>query len=76
MSADSRHIPKSLGRAVRELRLKAGLSQIQLAEKADLNFNFIGSVERGEKLASVVTVVRLARGLGLSGADLLRRAGL
>jgi len=76
VSADSRHIPKSLGRAVRELRLKAGLSQIQLAEKADLNFNFIGSVERGEKLASVVTVVRLARGLGLSGADLLRRAGL
>ncbi|KAB2907696.1 MAG: helix-turn-helix transcriptional regulator [Dechloromonas sp.] len=69
-------MPKCFGRTIRELRLKAGLSQIQLAEKADLNFNFIGSIERGEKLASIETVIRLARGLGLSGADLLRQAGL
>lgn len=76
MSADFRQIPKCLGRTIRELRLKAGLSQIQLAEKADLNFNFIGSIERGEKLASIETVIRLARGLGLSGSELLRRADL
>lgn len=76
MSVEIRLIPKCFGRTLRELRLKAGLSQIQLAEKADLNFNFIGSIERGEKLASIETVVRLARGLGLSGAELLRRAGL
>ncbi len=76
MSADLRQVPQRLGRAVRELRQKAGLSQIELAEKADLNFNYIGSLERGEKLASVETVVRLARGLGLTGAELLRRAGL
>jgi len=60
---------------VRQLRLAAGLSQIALAEKADLNFNYVGNIERGEKLASIETVVRLARGLGLSGGELLRRAG-
>lgn len=76
MSVEYRLIPKRFGRTVRELRLKAGLSQIQLAEKADLNFNFIGSIERGEKLASLETIIRLARGLGLSGAELFRRAGL
>lgn len=76
MSGDLRHIPKNFGRVVRELRLKAGLSQIQLAEKADLNFNFIGNIERGEKMASIETAVRLGRGPGLSGAELLRRAGL
>lgn len=76
MPVEIRQISKCFGRTVRELRLKAGLSQIQLAEKADLNFNFIGSIERGEKLASIESVVRLARGLGLSGAELLRRASL
>lgn len=75
MPADLRNLPRALGQTVRERRLRAGLSQIELAEKADLNFNYVGSIERGEKLASVETVVRLARGLGLSAADLLRQAG-
>lgn len=52
------------------------MSQIALAEKAGLTHNYVGEVERGEKLASVVTVVRLAVGLGLKGGELLTRAKL
>jgi len=73
--SDLRKLPHAFGQTVRQLRLAAGLSQIALAEKADLNFNYVGNIERGEKLASIETVVRLARGLGLSGGELLRRAG-
>jgi len=73
--ADLRKLPRAFGQTVRQLRLQAGLSQIELAEKSDLNFNYVGSVERGEKLASIDTVVRLARGLGVSGSELLRQAG-
>lgn len=76
MPVEFRHLPKHLGRTVRNLRLQAGLSQIQLAEKADLNFNYIGSIERGEKLASLETIARLAGAFGLTGAELLRRAGI
>ncbi|HRI82235.1 MAG TPA: helix-turn-helix transcriptional regulator [Opitutaceae bacterium] len=75
MPADLRKLPRAFGQTVRQLRLQAGLSQIELAEKSDLNFNYVGSVERGEKLASIDTVVRLARGLGVSGSELLRQAG-
>jgi transcriptional regulator with XRE-family HTH domain len=76
MSPEERQIAKRLGRVVRKLRNDASWSQIKLAEKADLNFNFVGSVERGEKFASVVTVVRLGRALRTSGAELMRQAGL
>jgi len=48
---------------------------MKLAERADLALNFVGSIERGEKLASVETVVRLGRALGVTGADLMKRAG-
>ena len=76
MPADLKRLPKHLGEAVRELQTKAGISQLALAEKADLSLNFVGEVERGETLASLETVVRLASGLGIKGSALLAKAGL
>ena len=52
------------------------MSQIGLAERAELSHNFVGEIERGEKQASIVTVVRLARALGLRGHELLLQAHL
>lgn len=76
MPSDETRILKQLGDTVRRLRMEAGISQIDLAEKAGLNHNFVGEIERAEKVASVVTVVRLATALGAKGADLLGRARL
>ena len=53
-----------------------GLSQINLAEKAGLNHNFVGEIERAEKIASIVTVARLGEALGLKGSELMVRARL
>jgi transcriptional regulator with XRE-family HTH domain len=74
--SDESRILKQLGNAVRQLRNEAGLSQIDFAEKAGLNHNFIGEIERGEKVASVVTVSRLGAAFGMKGAELLARAKL
>lgn len=76
MPADDVRIPKQLGAAVRRLRTAKGLSQIDLAETAGLNHNFVGEIERGEKLASVVTLVRLASAFRMTGAELMARARL
>ena len=76
MSSDLRNVPKKFGATVRGLRVAAGLTQMKLAEAEDLTHNFVGEVERGEKLVSLETLVRLGRGLGLSGADLLKKSGL
>ncbi len=66
MSSDLRQLPKTFGNALRDARVKAQLTQMTLAEKADLTLNYVGEVERGEKLASLETVVRLAAALGMS----------
>lgn len=76
MPSDLRRLPKRFGETVRALRLGEGLSQMKLAEKANLTLNYVGEIERGEKLASIETVIRLAVALGMTGADLLREAGL
>ncbi len=51
------------------------MTQMILAERADLTLNYVGEIERGEKLASVETLVKLGSALGASGSDLLRKAG-
>jgi transcriptional regulator with XRE-family HTH domain len=76
MPPNLRNVPKKLGEAVRELRLKQRLTQMALAEKSGLTLNYLGEVERGESLASVETVAKIGRGLGITGADLLKHAGL
>lgn len=76
MPADDVRIPKQLGEAVRRLRAEKGFSQFVLAEKADLNANYVGEIERGEKLASVVTAVRIAGALGIKASELFTRARL
>jgi transcriptional regulator with XRE-family HTH domain len=76
MPVDENRIPKQLGHTIRQLRSAQGISQIDLAEKAGLNHNFVGEIERGEALASVVTVVKLAAAFGLRGGDLMAKAKL
>ena len=46
---------------MRRLREARGWSQEQLAEYAGLNRSYVGEVERGSAIASIVTVDKLAR---------------
>lgn len=75
MSHDLRQLPKRFGDAVRGVRIAAKLTQMTVAERADLTLNYVGEIERGEKLASLETVVRLASALSLSAAELMKKAG-
>nr|WP_231902723.1 helix-turn-helix transcriptional regulator [Microbacterium sp. TNHR37B] len=59
---------------MRELRLSAGLSQEQLAHRAELDRSYVGQVERGERNISLDNIHRLADALGLEAASLLSRA--
>lgn len=69
--------PESLfGDAVREQRKRLGISQEELAHRSDLNVTFMSEVERGTKTVSIVTVVKIAKGLGTTGGKLMTNAGL
>jgi transcriptional regulator with XRE-family HTH domain len=59
------------GRRLRELRHKRKLSQEKLAEIAELHRNYVGLMERGESNVSLLTLVSLARALGVRPAKLI-----
>lgn len=61
---------KLVGEKIRELRTGKGLSQEKLGELAELNSNYIGQIERGEKSISVYTLKKVANGLSLSLEEL------
>ena len=68
------HLVAPLGLAIRQLREEHGWSQEALAEHANLNRSYVGELERGHALASVLTLEKLARAFGLSPACLLAHA--
>lgn len=56
----------ALGEAIRRLRLDAGISQEQLAERAQTDLTQVGGIERGVRNPSYTTLLRLAEALGTS----------
>ena len=61
-----------LGVRVRQQRELSNLTQNQLARKVGVTGSFIGHIERGEKKASVETVVALCNALEVSPSVLLQ----
>ena len=60
----------SIGENLRKYRKQRKMTQENLAEKANLTPNYIGMVERGEKIPSLETFITLLNALGVS-ADMV-----
>jgi DNA-binding XRE family transcriptional regulator len=69
--ARSRQQLKALGDSIRRHRTAAGMSQEQLAEKADLHPVYIGKIERGEQWISLHALLRIAAALRVRARDLV-----
>jgi transcriptional regulator with XRE-family HTH domain len=61
------------GETIRSYRKSAGMSQEKLAERADLHHNYVGEIERGEKAATIDTLLKIAKALGVRPGDLLAK---
>jgi len=59
------------GPHLRKLRVERGLTQSQLAERADTNTMFISKIERGVTTPTIGTLVRLAKALDCRVARLV-----
>lgn len=57
------------GTRIAELRKQRNISQEELAERCGVHRTYIGSIERGEKSPTLNTMVKFAKGLGLSLSD-------
>jgi len=63
---------KRFGDRVRELRIKKGLSQEQLAELSGLHRTYISSLELGKRNVSLINIFALAKALGVTPDKLLK----
>ncbi len=68
-------IADQFGRNLAYSRRRAKLSQEELAVRASLHRTAVGQLERGERVARVDTVVKLAGSLGVSPGELLDGMG-
>ena len=57
---------------VREYRKKRGLSQEELAHKANLHRTYIGMIERAEKNITLINIDKIANALEINMIDLLK----
>lgn len=60
------------GERVRSRRRALGLSQERLARRCGLHWTFVGQVERGRRNLSLHNALKLAAGLGVELAELVR----
>ncbi|WP_405054325.1 MULTISPECIES: helix-turn-helix domain-containing protein [Variovorax] len=62
---------KAFGIVVRGFRKQVGLSQEALAHMADIERTHFSSIERGTNQPSLWLILKIARALGVSSADLM-----
>ena len=61
-----------LGKRIRQLRLRRGWRQVDLAANAGVSKTHLSDLELGRREICLLTLERLANALGLPPADLLR----
>lgn len=61
---------ESIGKNIRKYRLERKLKQEDLAERSGLSANYIGMVERGQKIPSLESFINILNSLGVS-ADMI-----
>lgn len=61
----------AFGRVLRRLRLKAGLTQEGLGFDADLRRTYVSILELGQQQPTLTTILKLAKALNLSAAELM-----
>ena len=60
------------GERVREIRKEKGLSQEELAHKADLHRTYIGMIERAEKNITLINIEKIANALEVNIKELIQ----
>jgi transcriptional regulator with XRE-family HTH domain len=63
----------ALGRAVKDLRHEAGLTQEELADRIQTDFTSVGCLERGDSNPTFSSLLRVAEGLGIELDELIER---
>lgn len=61
---------RTVARNLRRLRQKRGFSQEELADRAGLNRNYVGMIEREENAPTVDALEQIAKALDINAVEL------
>ena len=61
-----------LGQIIKAKRESQNLTQIELAEKCEVDRNYIGMLERGERNPSYLSLLKISNGLKMKVYDLIK----
>jgi len=62
-----------LSNELRKARLAAGLTQEELAAKANVSREYVNYIERGKRQPTVVVFLRLCKAINVHAPDMLER---
>lgn len=62
---------KSFGKKLKAARTMAGLTQLDVANKADISTNYYARVERNEENPTIETLERILKVLKVKSSDIL-----
>lgn len=65
-------ITVDLGKRIRELRVKTGLSQEKFSLEIGMDRTYFASVEAGKRNISIRNIKKIANGLGITLSELFR----
>ena len=63
--------PQKIGKKLKEVRLKLGLKQSDVAKKADISVNYYSRIERDEENPTIETLERITKVLKVKSSDIL-----
>jgi transcriptional regulator with XRE-family HTH domain len=64
---------KKIGAIIQDARKKKGLTQEQLADKADFHRTYIGFMEQGVYSPNLYSLTKIAKALGIKTSELLKK---
>jgi transcriptional regulator with XRE-family HTH domain len=65
---------EALGKAIKQTREEKGLTQVELGARMDAPSTFVSDLERGIRNPSWSTMLALAKALGVTPSELVKRA--
>lgn len=66
---------KLMGQRIRQLRKSKGWTQQQLAEKSQMDYKYLGGIERGERNVTIDNLEKIASGFGMEAHQLFLFSG-
>lgn len=61
---------KKIAKQLKEVRLQKGLTQAELAKKANINSNYYAKIERAEVTPAISTFEKIVKALGIKSSEI------